>query len=114
MGGRMSTTIKDVARHAGVSTAAVSYVLNGRETAVRIAPDTRDRILAVARELNYHPNALARGLAQKRTDTVALVMQFASIFSGWTGFTSELMRGATESAIQLGFDLMLHTRDQQN
>lgn len=108
----MAATIKDVAELAGVSKAAVSYVLNGRETSIKIAEETRQRIFAAARALNYHPNALARALAQRRTDTVALVMQFPAIFSGWSGFTLEMMRGAAEAAVRLGYDLMLHTKEQ--
>jgi LacI family transcriptional regulator len=110
----MAITIRDVAEKAGVSKAAVSYVLNGRETAVRIAPETRERIRAVARELDYRPSAVARALTRKRTDTVTLVMQYATIFAGWSGFTSELMRGAVDAAVALGFDLMLHTKDQSD
>src|SRR5579872_7376801 len=105
-------TIRDVAERAGVSKAAVSYVLNGRETSVKIAEPTRQRIREAARDLNYHPNALARGLAHRRTDTIALVMQYARIFTGWSGFTNEMMRGACEAAVQEGYDLVLHTKEQ--
>lgn len=108
----MAITISDVARRAGVSKATVSYVLNGRETSIRITEETRKRIHAAARDLNYHPNALARGLNHKRTHTIALVMQYARMFSGWSGFTNEMMRGASEAAFQHGYDLLLHTTDQ--
>jgi DNA-binding LacI/PurR family transcriptional regulator len=108
----MPATIRDVAKLAGVSKAAVSYVLNGRKTSIKITDETRNRILAAARQLNYHPNALARGLAHKRTDTVTLVMQYAYMFSGWSGFTNELMHSVSEAAHRLGYDLMLHTKDQ--
>ncbi len=103
-------TIKDVAVRGGVSKTAVSYVLSGREAGVRISDETRRRVLAAAQDLGYHPNALARGLARRQTDTLALVMQFPSVFSGWSGFTNELMHGATDAATSLGFDLMLHTK----
>ncbi len=105
-----TVTIKDVAARGGVSKTAVSYVLSGRETGVRISEETRRRVLAAAQDLGYHPNALARGLARRQTDTLALVMQFPSVFSGWSGFTNELMHGATDAATALGFDLMLHTK----
>ncbi len=105
-----AVTIKDVAARGGVSKTAVSYVLSGRETGVRISEETRGRVLAAARELGYHPNALARGLARQQTDTLALVMQFPSVFSGWSGFTNELMHGATDAATALGLDLLLHTK----
>lgn len=109
-----AVTIKDVAARGGVSKTAVSYVLSGRETGVRISDETRRRVLAAAQDLGYHPNALARGLARRQTDTLALVMQFPSVFSGWSGFTNELMHGATDAATALGFDLMLHTKGLDN
>src|SRR5579862_4721192 len=102
--------MRDVAERAGVSKATVSYVLNGRATAKRIPDETRDRILEVMRVLGYHPNALARSLAHRRTDTIAVVMQYPAIFSSWSGFTNELMRGVTDAAIEYGYDLLLHTR----
>ena len=43
---------------------------------MRIPQETVDRVLGVVREVGYHPNALARSLTYKRTDTVAIVMQF--------------------------------------
>ncbi|MGI4790130.1 MAG: LacI family DNA-binding transcriptional regulator [Janthinobacterium lividum] len=109
-----AVTIKDVAARGGVSKTAVSYILSGRQTGVRISDDTRKRVLAAAQELGYHPNALARGLARRQTDTLALVMQFPAVFSGWSGFTNELMHGATDAATALGFDLMLHTKGTGN
>ena len=110
----MAATIKEVAQRAGVSVATVSYVLNNRPGAVRISERTKKRIFEAARELGYHPNALARGLAGKRTHTVALVMQYASIFSGWSGFTSAMMHGVIEAANAHDLDLMLHTRERED
>ncbi len=110
----MAATIREVAQRAGVSTATVSYVLNDRKGAVKISDDTRARIWRAVKELGYHPNALARALAGKRTHTVALVMQFASIFTSWSGFTSELMHGVVRAAFAHDLDLMLHTRDHAN
>jgi LacI family transcriptional regulator len=55
-------TITDVAAKAGVSRATVSYVLNERNTAVRISQDTRQRVLETAEALGYHRNALARAV----------------------------------------------------
>ena len=64
------TTIYDVARVAGVSTATVSRVLR-RSDLVRA--DTRQRVLAVIQELAFVPNASARGLTRRRKDIIALV-----------------------------------------
>lgn len=105
-------TINDVAKVAGVSKVTVSYILNNRETAVRISDDTKTRVWAAVRELGYHPNGLARALARKQTDAIAIVLQFPAVFSGWSGFINELLHGATDEAVRLGLDLMVHTKFQ--
>ena len=105
-------TLEDVAKRAGVSKVTVSNILNNRPTAVPISEATRQRVLAVVQELGYYPNAVARALARQRTDTVAVVLQFPAIFQGWSGFTNELMRGVSDKAIALGYDILLHTRAQ--
>lgn len=110
----MPVTIREVAERAGVSVATVSYVLNNRPGSVRISARTKEKIWKAVQELGYHPNALARGLAGKRTHTVALVMQYASIFSGWSGFTSEMMHGVADAAIKYDVDLLLHTRERDD
>lgn len=55
-------TIKDVAKLSGVSTATVSFVLNGLGTEKKISENTQQRILEAARELNYQPNMMAKRL----------------------------------------------------
>ncbi len=105
-------TLEDVAKRAGVSKVTVSNILNNRPTAVPISETTRNRVLAVVQELGYYPNAVARALARRRTDTIAIVLQFPAIFQGWSGFTNELMHGVSDKAIELGYDIMLHTRAQ--
>jgi LacI family transcriptional regulator, galactose operon repressor len=65
-----TATLADVAREAGVSVATASKALNGRD---RVAPDTRDRVVAVAERLAFSPNQMARGLLAGRTGTVGLI-----------------------------------------
>jgi LacI family transcriptional regulator len=65
-------TIKDVAKKAGVSITTVSFVLNKRPD-VAISEGVRKRVWDSARELNYHPSALAAGLAGKRTRNIGIV-----------------------------------------
>lgn len=60
----------DVARLAGVSRSTVSYVLSGTRP---ISGETRERILAGMKDLNYLPNVLAQGLARGRTGIIALI-----------------------------------------
>lgn len=70
---RSKPSIRDVAKHAGVSRTTVSYVLNN-VMGVNISEQTRQRVMNSARELDYHPNAIARSLARKRTLTLGLVL----------------------------------------
>lgn len=60
----------DVARLAGVSHQTVSRVLNGHPS---VRPETRDRVLRAIRQLNYRPNALARGLVTRRSRTIGVI-----------------------------------------
>jgi DNA-binding LacI/PurR family transcriptional regulator len=64
------TTLKDVARAANVDVSAVSFALTGKGN---LSAETRERILKIARELNYRPNLLARSLAKQRTLSVGLL-----------------------------------------
>lgn len=64
-------TIKDIAEKAGVSYATVSRALNGR---AEVSPMTRSRIVAMAEEMGYEPNAVARSLVKKKTSTIALIV----------------------------------------
>lgn len=66
-------TSRDVAELAGVSVATVSYVVNGRDER-RVSAETRQRVLEAARRLGYAPNTSARGLRQRRTERVCLVI----------------------------------------
>jgi LacI family transcriptional regulator len=100
----------DVAQRAGVGKVTVSYVLNGRAEEARISPETAQRVLDAARELDYRPNALARMLLRKRTDTIAVVFQYADYFTSSTSFTSDVMRGVCAGCVDAGVDLMLHTK----
>ena len=64
-------TSYDVARHAGVSQSAVSRCF---KQGASVAPRTREKILAAARELNYYPNAIAQGLITRRSNLVAIII----------------------------------------
>src|SRR5690242_15156005 len=70
-GPRRRPTIADVARRAGVSSAAVSFAVNDRPG---VSPETRERILRAARELGWRPSASARALTEARTRAIGLVL----------------------------------------
>ncbi len=66
------TTIKDVAKAAGVSIAAISYALNGKES--KISTETYDRIQAAVTLLNYTPNISARSLVNNKSNLIGVII----------------------------------------
>ena len=79
----MGVTIKEVARVAGVSSAAVSRVLHGGGGNIRVSEARAEEIRRVAADLRYVPNALARSLRVNRTHTIGLLFEnFSGIASG--------------------------------
>jgi LacI family transcriptional regulator len=94
-----AATIKDVAREAGVSVATVSRALNGAEN---VLPDTRQRILDVARALRYAPSGAARSLITRKTDTIGALLPDLH-----GEFFSELIRGIDQAARARGLHLLL-------
>jgi DNA-binding LacI/PurR family transcriptional regulator len=68
---RTLATLEDVAQRAGTSIATAGRALGGYG---KVAPATRDRVVAAARQLNYHPNALARSMKQRSTFTIGLII----------------------------------------
>lgn len=106
-GGRndhLMTTIKDVARVAGVATSTVSRVLAGSS---RISPDTHEKVRQAMRDLNYHPNAIARSLARKSTGTLGLVISRSASQAFANPFFPEVLRGIGSSLQEEGYSLML-------
>jgi LacI family transcriptional regulator len=93
--------LADVAEVAGVGTSIVSRVLNGDAT-LSIRPETRERILAAARDLNYRPNAFARGLKLARTMTIGLVIPNLAY-----PVNAEIIRGAERRAAAAGYVVLL-------
>lgn len=70
----MAVTIADIARAAGVSKPVVSKVLGGRSGNTRVGAATRERVLAIATDLGYRPNAAARSIATGGTGHVAMLV----------------------------------------
>ncbi|BAB06960.1 catabolite control protein A [Halalkalibacterium halodurans] len=100
----MNTTIYDVAREAGVSMATVSRVVNGNPN---VKPATRKKVLEAIERLGYRPNAVARGLASKRTTTVGVVIPDISSI-----FFAELARGIEDIATMYKYNIILCNSDQ--
>ncbi|NME06313.1 MULTISPECIES: catabolite control protein A [unclassified Psychrobacillus] len=101
----MTITIYDVAREANVSMATVSRVVNGNQN---VKPATRQKVLAVIERLDYRPNAVARGLASKKTKTVGVIIPDIS-----NVFYAELVRGIEDIATMYRYNIILTNSDQQ-
>ena len=93
------TTIRDVAKRAGVSITTASYALN--ETG-SIGEATRKRVLAAAEELNYHPNAFARHLKKRKTHTIGV---FITRFGG--SFYEEILEGIHSVILDTDYELLV-------
>lgn len=100
----MNVTIYDVAREANVSMATVSRVVNGNPN---VKPATRKKVLDVIERLGYRPNAVARGLASKKTTTVGVIIPDISSI-----FFAELARGIEDIATMYKYNIILSNSDQ--
>ncbi|NHC42422.1 catabolite control protein A [Bacillus sp. MM2020_1] len=100
----MNITIYDVAREANVSMATVSRVVNGNPN---VKPVTRKKVLEVIDRLGYRPNAVARGLASKKTTTVGVIIPDISNI-----FFAELARGIEDIATMYKYNIILSNSDQ--
>jgi len=96
-------TIEDVAAQAGVSVATVSRALRDLPN---VAPTTRERVVAVARELDYQPDPAAARLATGRTTTVALAVPHPI---SW--YFSQVVAGADAVLASAGYGLLLYAVD---
>lgn len=96
----MAVTIYDIAREAKVGIGTVSRVLNNHPS---VTPKTRDKILSVAKRLNYHPHAYAQALARKRSNTFAAIIPFFTNY-----FFIEVLQGVQDKISSLGYDLILY------
>lgn len=92
-------TIKDVAKAADVSVATVSRVLHNL---TGYSDKTRQKVMRAVEELGYQPNAIARGLVNKRTQTIGVLFPDVS-----SSFSSDILRGIEEIAQEKGFSVIV-------
>jgi len=101
----MKVTIGDVAKRAGVSKATVSRVLNRNYH--YIADETREKVLRAIEELDYRPNALAKGLKQMKTHMLGVVLSNLQ-----NPFWSKVMEGIEDICQSYGYSLLIaNSRD---
>ena len=93
-------TIKDIAREAGVSTATVSYVINGTKNVI---PEKRQRVLDVISKTNYQPNRVAKSLRMKKTNTIGVLVEDILSFPA-----ARIINGISEYFEKTDYNILLN------
>lgn len=107
-----NVTIKDIAAEAGVSIALVSFVMNNRVEAdgkqkYRVNENTRQRVLDIARKLNYQPNSAARTLRKGRSLVIGVILSdISNVFYG------EIARQMEDIAFKHGYTVLFGSSDE--
>jgi len=101
----MRTTMKDVAKAAGVHSSTVSRVINDNPN---ISKNTAKKVLSAIKKLDYTPNALARSLKTKKIQTLGMLIPDIA-----NPFFAGLARGVEDTANQHGFNVILCNTDDQ-
>ena len=99
-------TIKDIARLAGVSTATVSMVLNGKDC---ITKKTKEKVMAAAREVDYIPSIAAKTLKTKRSYTIALFVGDIA-----NPFFPEIIKGVEGAAKDRNYSVIIYDLSGQD
>ena len=102
----MAITIKDIARLADVDPSTVSRVIADNP---RISAKTKEKVLKIMEELDFHPNAIARSLASRSTKTIGVIMPHSTEQVFVNPFFTEVMRGIGVSALKQGYNVLFST-----
>jgi len=106
----MAVTLKDVAKLAGTSSAAVSAALNGNtSSSTRVSSATRERIYAAAAQIGYVSNPIAKSLATGKTGVLGLMLPYEDAFIDQNPFCTTLMAGIMREVLAHHYNLMLYT-----
>jgi LacI family transcriptional regulator len=95
----MPVTLKDIAARAGVTSATVSMVINNKPN---ISEETRRRVLKIAKELNYYPNVIARGLATSRSNAIGVIVPNLA-----SSFVVRVLQGIKSTNRDLDYTVLL-------
>ncbi|MFC0272189.1 LacI family DNA-binding transcriptional regulator [Metabacillus herbersteinensis] len=99
----MTPTIKDVAKKANVSIATVSRILNNKPG---FTPETKLKVLKVIEEIGYQPNGMARGLINKKTQTIGVIFPNVSNM-----YSAEVLSGIEDAAHEDGSSVIVCKTD---
>jgi len=95
----MFVTLKELANQLGLSVATVSKVINGKGT---VSAETREKVLSLAKQVNYRPNESARSLRTKNTKTIGVIIPDIT-----NSFYTRLIKGIEERCQSVGYSVIL-------
>src|SRR6056297_128534 len=98
-------TINDVAKKANVSVATVSRVINN--SSHKVNAKTKEKVLKVIEELDFHPNEVAKSLQKRKTNTIGVLIPDIS-----NSYYAEIVRGIQDYAEEIGFSAFLQNTDR--
>ncbi|GAB2572193.1 LacI family DNA-binding transcriptional regulator [Gracilibacillus alcaliphilus] len=101
---KKNITIKDIAREAGVSTATVSRVLSNKGYA---SDDIRKKVLAVAKQLNYRQNSIAKSLKMHKTNLIGVIIPDIS-----NPYFMKISKGIEDVVQEKGYNLLFMSGDE--
>ncbi len=104
---KTKVSIKDIAQKAGVSTALVSYVLNGKEKESRVGQEIALKVKQIAADLNYQPSHLAKSLRSGKTHTIGLIIADIS-----NPFFANIARVVEDEAKRNGYTVIIGSSDE--
>lgn len=102
----MRVTISDIAKIANVTPSTVSRVIDNNP---HISAETSERVRRVMRELDYHPNIIARSLVRRSTNILGVLLPGTGEHVFQHPFFSELLKGIVTQAKGRGYDILLST-----
>src|SRR5262245_56454811 len=104
---KKQVTHHDVARLAGVSTATVSYVINNGPRPT--SPEIRQRVMKAIEELGYYPNAFARGLRARRTNTIGFIVNdYRALEVFLAPYSAGILTGINAQLTANGFYILVY------
>ena len=110
----MVVTLKDIAKAVGVRESTVSRVLNNSPNPIRISEITREKILKIAKEWNYQPNAAARALSTQKTGHIGFILS-DTVTDGWSNaYFAQQFAGVELAARERGYSLLVSMYNLSN
>jgi len=101
-------SLSDIAKKVGVSTSLVSIVLNGRGEELGINKETQQKVISVAKEMNYRPNQLARSLRLNKSNTIGLILSNIT-----DKYFSRIASSVEKFAEKLGYQVIICTTHEK-